>query len=270
MTTTFEEQHLALEANMALVAPLPADVVVEPTALGGVPAEWVVVPESGDGVVLFFHGGGYVIGSPATHRELVARIARAAGARAVSVDYRLAPAHPFPAALDDAMAAYAALVEQCPSTRVAVAGDSAGAGLALATLVRARDEGLPLPAAVVLLSPWVDLSLSAAPAPVEDLPREQLLGFAEAYLAGADPETPLASPLFADLAGLPPCLVHVGAAETLLPDAERLAERLAAAGVEVVLERFDRQPHCFQLLPTTTSTKRSVEQVGAFIAQRTH
>jgi acetyl esterase/lipase len=198
---------------------------------GGVPAEWVTAPGCDPGrAVLYLHGGGYVIGSINTHRRLAYDISAASGARVLVIDYRLAPEHPFPAAVDDAATAWRWLLQQGFATsRLAIAGDSAGGGLTLATLVNLRDQKLGLPACAVAISPWVDLegvgnSITARAAQDPMVQKDGLLWMAGLYLNGKDAKTPLAAPLHADLKGLPPILVQVGTAETLLDDATRLAE----------------------------------------------
>ncbi|WP_042430770.1 alpha/beta hydrolase, partial [Streptacidiphilus anmyonensis] len=223
------------------------------TVLGGRPAlELEPVGAADRGRLLYLHGGGYVIGSPDTHAGLAGDLALRAGLRATSVDYRLAPEHPFPAAVDDGLAAYRELLETGADPRdLVLAGDSAGGGLSLATLLAAREAGLPQPAAVVVFSPWVDLTLGGAsirgkrdadPIFVE----ADLRAYADRYLGAGDRAQPLASPVFADLAGLPPLLVQVGANELLLDDAVRLAGRAGADGVEVTLEVGPELPHVYQ------------------------
>ncbi|HEX4209639.1 MAG TPA: alpha/beta hydrolase, partial [Candidatus Binataceae bacterium] len=205
--------------------PIPADIKQEKVNAGGVPAEWISAPNaSADRAVLYLHGGGYVIGSINTHRDLMARISRASGFRVLGIDYRLAPEHPFPAAVEDAVAAYRWLLAQgLQPSRIAVAGDSAGGGLTIATLVAIRDAKLTVPAAGVCLSPWVDMegigeSMTSKASADPVVQKQGLLGMAQAYLGGKDPRTPLAAPLYADLKGLPPLLIQVGEAETLLDD----------------------------------------------------
>ena len=222
---------------------LAADVTVERLEVAGRPAEWVLVPASRPGrVVLYLHGGGYVIGSIRSHRHLAADIARAAAAAVLLVDYRLAPEHPFPAAVDDWLGAYRWLLDQgFDAGEIAIAGDSAGGGLAVASLLAARDAGLPVPAAGVCISPWTDLTMSgqshASRAARDPLVKAaDLRRFGEAYLAGAEATAPLASPLFADLAGLPPLLIQVGDDEVLLDDAVGLEQRAKAAGVDAILK----------------------------------
>lgn len=218
---------------------LPPGLSLEAAQLGGLPGEWLRPEGAGSAeVVLYLHGGGYVQGSLDTHRGLAANLARASAASTYIVGYRLAPEHPFPAALDDAMAVYAALQAQAPGRRIALAGDSAGAGLALACALRIRAEGRMAPVALALMSPWTDLSLSNAShlsqAAVDPyFPNLSILrGAAAAYLAdGAhgDVRDPLVSPQFADLRGLPPTLIHVGELEALLDDSRVLAQKMGAA-----------------------------------------
>jgi phosphinothricin tripeptide acetyl hydrolase len=253
--------------------PIPADVAVERVVAPVAPAEWLVPPSArADTVVLYLHGGGYVIGSPRSHRHLAAAIARAARARAVVLEYRLAPEHPFPAALEDAVDAYQWLLAQgIAPARVAIAGDSAGGGLTVATLVALRERGLPLPAAGVAISPWVDLTCSAPSyaknAAADPIVRPAIVAeMARAYLGPVDPRTPLASPLFADLSGLPPLLIHVGSGEVLLDDATRLAERLKAAGVAARLEIVPRMVHVWHwFLPMLDEAQTAVDDIGAFV-----
>jgi acetyl esterase/lipase len=246
-----EQRRLFREAVSA--QPLPADVTVTTAALGGVPTAEITV----DGVeprhiVLYFHGGVYVISDAFLAAGLASQIGRRTEAKVISVDYRLAPEHPYPAAVDDALTAYAALLDSgiAPSD-IAFAGDSAGGGLAIATLVNARDHGLPLPAAAYVLSPYVDLSLAGTTMETKRdvdplLSRELLEPRVADYTAGQDAALPLISPVFADLSGLPPLIIQAGSHEVLLDDAVRLAHQAATADVEVTLEITPRVPHVFQ------------------------
>ncbi len=225
-----------------------------PVNAGGVAAEWIATPgAANDRVILYLHGGGYVLGSVNTHREMIARLSRAASARVLALNYRLAPEHPFPAAVDDAVAAYRWLLSQdIKPNRVVVAGDSAGGGLTAAALVAIRDAKLPSPAAGVCLSPWVDMEgigeSMTTKAQVDPMVQKAgLLDMARTYLNGKDPRSPLAAPLYADLKGLPPLLIHVGEAETLLDDSTRLTERARAAGVKVNLEVWPEMVHVWHL-----------------------
>ena len=244
---------------------------------GGVPAEWVTAPGCDPGrAVLYLHGGGYVIGSINTHRRLAYDISAASGARVLVIDYRLAPEHPFPAAVDDAATAWRWLLQQGFATsRLAIAGDSAGGGLTLATLVNLRDQKLGLPACAVAISPWVDLegvgnSITARAAQDPMVQKDGLLWMAGLYLNGKDAKTPLAAPLHAELKGLPPILVQVGTAETLLDDATRIAEKLHAAGVDVRLAIWPNMLHVFPLFaPILSEGRDGCLEIGAFIRSRT-
>ncbi|MEY9873882.1 monoterpene epsilon-lactone hydrolase [Streptacidiphilus sp. MAP12-33] len=249
--TTVEEQRSGFAAG--LTRPAPVDVATRRTTLGGRPAlELEPAGAAERGVLLYLHGGGYVLGSPDTHAGLVGELAGRAGLRAISLDYRLAPEHAFPAAVDDGLAAYRELLGTGTDPReLVLAGDSAGGGLALATLLAAREAGLPLPAAVVVLSPWADLTLAGASIRTKNdadpiFAETDLRAYADLYAGAADPAQPLASPVFADLTGLPPLLVQVGANELLLDDAVRLAARAGADGVEVTLEIGAGLPHVYQ------------------------
>jgi monoterpene epsilon-lactone hydrolase len=222
--------------------PLPGDVDVRPGSLGGRPTEQLV-PADGDlgRAVLYLHGGGFTIGSATTHRALATRLAAATGATVHLLDYRLAPEHPFPAALDDALAAWRELSGQVDPGRIALAGDSAGGWLALMTALRLRDGGEPLPAVLGLVSPWLDLTGASWPADRTDpmLRPSWLRRCAAGFAPGADLTDSALAPLAADLSGLPPMVVHVGSEEILLADSIALARRARAAGVAVELRRLD-------------------------------
>ena len=243
---------------------------------GGVPAALVATRSSRrDRHILYLHGGGFVTGSSSLYRHLTWRLAAAARARLLSVDYRLAPEHPFPAALEDAVAAYRwLLADGADSQRVAVMGDSAGGNLAFAMLLKLRDEGLPLPAAAVGLSPWLDLALNS-PSLELNAEADPMLNADEApkrveyYLAGADPRTPYASPLYGDPAGLPPTLLQVGSDEILRDDAVRMADKLRAAGCHVELEIWPRMPHVWHLFaPVMPEARQAIERIGTFLQTR--
>jgi len=270
---TVEEMRATMEVSTS-VMPLPDDVRFEPVDAAGVAAEWAIAPEaSSDRAIVYFHGGGYVSGSVRTHRLLVADLSRACGMPVLSVDYRLGPEHPFPAAVDDAVAAYGFVQQRgIPAARIAFGGDSAGGGLTVAALVALRDRGDALPAAGICISPWLDLSLSGASMDTKEtvdplLNRTRLGIMARGYLeGGTDPRTPLASPLFADLAGLPPLLVQVGTAEVLLDDSTRFAERARQAGVEIELEVWDDMIHDWHAFALVLPEGRqALERIGAFL-----
>jgi acetyl esterase/lipase len=260
---------------MASLFTVPDGVRSERVDAGGVPAEWIEMPGAvPDRCVLYLHGGGYVMGSIDTHRSLVARIAAATKARCLAIDYRLAPEHPFPAGLDDAVAAYRWLLErgQEPS-RLCVAGDSAGGGLTLAALLALRDAGGPLPAAGVCLSPWTDLEGTGASAtdPAVGDPMITVEGLRDTgrdYLGGADPRHPLAAPLHADYRGLPPLLIQVGTREVLLDDSTRVAAKAKAAGVDVTLERGEGLIHVWQFFGAEVpESQAAIARIGEFVAK---
>ena len=252
---------------------LPKDVQCQPLSVDGVPAEWVKPPGADAGVLLYLHGGGYALGSINTHRELIARLARAAKLRALALDYRLAPENPFPAALEDATAAYRWLLTEGYSPgEIFIAGDSAGGGLTLATLLNLRGENLPLPAGGVCLSPWTDLSLTGsslhAKAKADPmLDPESLQQYVRYYAAENDPTSPLISPLYANPEGLPPLLIQVGSDEILLDDAVRFDKNAQKAGVNVTLEVWDEMFHVFQIIPFLTESKRAVARIAEFILE---
>ncbi|HPE49158.1 MAG TPA: alpha/beta hydrolase [Hyphomonas sp.] len=265
-----EEQRAVMEAS-ADMFPVEPDIVSREVDAGGVPADWVTVDGSdADHVVLYLHGGGYVMGSRNTHRGLAGRIARAAKASVLLPEYRLAPEHPFPAAVDDATACWRWLVSQgFAPQRMAIAGDSAGGGLTLATLLALKADGAPIPACAVALSPWTDLEGSgptAEPGAVDDpmLTPDGLRVTGQQYAAGAL-RHPLAAPLHGDLAGLPPLLLQVGTREVLLSDSTRFAEKARAAGVDVTLEIEEGLIHVWQMFPDVPEAQSAVQRIGAFI-----
>ncbi len=257
-------------------APSPRGVAIRPVDAGGVPAERVI-PRGAptDRCVLYLHGGAWCLGSPRTHRGLVADLARGAGVRAVSVDYRLAPEHPYPAGLDDCVAAYRWLLERrVDPSRIVVAGDSAGGNLAAALLLRLRDDGIPLPAGAVLLSPATDLALTG-PSHVTRRAVDPFFAkvgpvrFVEDYVGSHDVRDPCISPLYGDLRGLPPLLVHVGDHEVLLDDSVRFAERATAAGVDARLVVWPGMFHVFQTFaPFLPEARRANREIGDFIRER--
>ena len=247
-----DEQRRLLR-ELASAQPLPAEVTVTEAALGDIrTAEISVDGVEPRHVVLYFHGGVYVIGDAFIAAELASQIGRRTQAEVISVDYRLAPEHPYPAAVDDALAAYEALLQNgvAPSD-IVFAGESAGGALAIATLVNARDHGLPLPAAAFAMSPYADLTLAGATMETKRevdplMSRELLEPRVIDYTAGQDAALGLVSPVFADLSGLPPLIIQAGTHEVLLDDAVRLTQQAATADVEVTLDITARVPHVFQ------------------------
>ena len=270
-----EEQRDIMEAGSTLV-PLAPDVKCEPVNAGGISAEYVSVPESDERCVIYYlHGGGYFAGSIATHRELASRLARSTRARALLIDYRLAPECPFPAAVDDAVAGYRWLLSTgIKPANIIVAGDSAGGGLTIATLVALRDADDPLPAAAVGISPWVDLACAGesyvTKADIDPVltGRDSIVRYAGLYLGEVDPHMPLASPLYADLAGLPPLLIMVGTAEILYDDSAGLAEKAQAAGVAVVFEPWEDMIHDWPIFAyMLPEGQQAIERIGKFVKE---
>ena len=257
----------------------PVAARIEPVSIGELHAAWVDADAEGahaGAAVLYLHGGGFQVGSTKSHRELMAWISKAAGCRVLGLDYRLAPEHRFPAPLDDAVAAFDWLLAQgYEARRLAIAGDSAGAGLALSTLLALRDAGRALPAAAVLMSAWTDLTAAgesyasrATKDPIHQRP--MILAMARNYLgADGDARDPRASPLFAELHGLPPMLIQVGDRETVLSDSTAFAEKARAAGVDVELEVFEHMIHVFQQFPAELDEARdAIDAIGAFLRER--
>ena len=259
--------------GIARLLPAPDDARCDSVEAGGVPAEMVSAPNaSASHTVLYLHGGGYVVGSPSTHRNLGYNLSAASGFSVLLLDYRLAPEAPYPAQVEDAVAAYRWLLsEGFSAENIAIAGDSAGGGLAVATLVALKEGGHPLPRCAVCMSPWVDMeslgaSMETKAALDPMVQRENLLSYADMFLNGADPRSPLAAPHYADLSNLPPTLIQVGTSETLLDDSIRLAEKAQAAGTAVTLEQWDNMIHVWQLFaPMLSEGGEAIAAAGAFL-----
>jgi len=252
------------------------DIGVEAVTVAGRAAEWITAPGSQTGrAILYLHGGGYVMGSLTTHRALVGEISRAAQAAALLVDYRLAPEAPFPAAVEDGVASYRWLLDQgFMPKNLAIAGDSAGGGLAVATLISARDQGLPMPKAAVPISPWSDMTCSnesyKTRAEADPLVGSGSIGdMANLYLQGKDPKHPYASPNFASLKSLPPLLIHVGRDEVLLDDSIKLDQKAKTDGVNSTLEIWEDMIHVWHAFhPMLPEGKQAIERVGAFLREK--
>ena len=253
--------------------PVADDVTVASAKVAEVPVEWITAPNaSEDAVLLFLHGGGYVIGSPDSHRHLVANLSEETGVQGLLVDYRLAPEDPFPAAVEDAISVYAALLTHgFEAEEIVVAGDSAGGGLVIAMMLAIRDANLPLPAAGICLSPWNDLtgtakSLETNASVDPTVTKESLDFFAGEYLGEEDAQNPYASPLFGDFTGLPPLLIQVGSVEVLLDDAVMLAERAKEAGVSVTLEVWDEMIHVWhRYYPVLQEAREANARIGEYV-----
>lgn len=267
---SFERRRARLERGVRWFGALPRGVTVTPASIHGRAAAWVRPQHAeSEQVMLYFHGGGYVMGSTASYQRIVAKFVRASGAPALVFDYRLAPEHPFPAALDDAVDTYRwLLADGVSASRIVFVGDSAGGGLALATLLACRDRGIPLPAAAVTLSPWTDLACSGAsyaePDPVAPAGSWEL--FSAAYAGAADRRTPLLSPLHGDLWGLPPLLIYVGERESMRDDATKFAAKAQAAGVAARLRIGKGLFHCYPAFaPAFPEATKALDEIAEFI-----
>ena len=268
------EEGRAGIVELARLAPLYKDSKLENVDAGGVPAAWMITPKvAKDRAILYLHGGGYVQGSITSHQDLAQRISIASKTKLLILDYRLAPEHPFPAALEDSVRAYEWLInnEGYDPKDLIIAGDSAGGGLTLATLVKLRDQEVQLPAAAVCLSPWTDLALTGDSLKLkihEDpfVSPDGLMFSAGLYLGKTDPKNPFASPLYADFKGFPPLCIQVGSAEILLDDATRLAKRAKKAGIEVQLDIWEDMIHVFQAFAVMAPEgTEGINKIGEFI-----
>jgi epsilon-lactone hydrolase len=266
------EQRARMD-SLATFFPLANGTQSEPATIGGIKGEWVrAAGARRDAAVLYLHGGGYVVGSPASHRHLAGALSEVTGLPVFSPDYRLAPEHPFPAAVDDALAAYKGLIGAgLAAGNIAIMGDSAGGGLTLATLLAARDKGVPMPGCAVAISPWADLSQSsdAYRARATRDPMITKAGLDESaglYLGGADARTPLASPAFADLKGLPPLLIQVGTEELLHDDSMMLKARADDAGVDISVESWGGMAHVWHIFhPLLGEARDAIARIGSFV-----
>ncbi|HEY0422314.1 MAG TPA: alpha/beta hydrolase [Rhodopila sp.] len=274
--TSVSERRERLDA-LGAAYPTAGDIRLEPVSVDGVPAEWSVAPGADDSrVLLYLHGGGFSVGSIVSHRAMVAEAGRAAQARTLALDYRRTPEHPFPAALEDALQAYRWLLAQgVQPSRIAIGGDSAGGGLTLAVMVSLREQGLTLPACGWCISPWVDMEAQgesfATKAAIDPMiSKDYILELAGWYLGGAASRTALAAPLYADLVGLPPLLIQVGSAETLLDDSVKIAHRAGAADVRVTLEVWPNMIHAWPLFyQQLTDGRQAIAAAGSFIRTAT-
>ncbi len=273
---TIEDNRLSYERIMS-VLPMDDDIETERVGVNGTPAEWISAPESQENrVILYLHGGGYLFGSARTHRVMLAHMARASKARVLALDYRLAPEIPFPAPVEDSVSAYRWLLDQGISAKkMVIGGDSAGGGLAIAALVALRSVGEPMPAAGVCISAWTDMESTGQSHTTNaesdpSVSKERLLKIAKVYLAGKDPTAPLASPIHADLTGLPPLLLQVGSIEVLLDDSTLLKSRAKAAGVSVEMEVWDDMPHVWHhYAPILPEARKAIGRIGEFVLEHT-
>jgi len=253
--------------------PLPSDVTVTPVSANGVPAEWTSTPDADpSSAILYLHGGGYVICSLESHRHLMAEVGRAAGTRTLAIDYRLAPEHPFPAPVEDTVAAYRYMLDSgLKPNRIALAGDSAGGGLVIGAMLAIREAGLPLPACGWCISPWVDMealgeSFNDRASTDPTVQKATILMMAGLYLGGADPRHPHAAPIHGDLRGLPPLLIQVGSVETLLDDSILLARKAGIAEVPVSLQIWPEMIHIWHIFfPMLSAGRRAIASGGSFV-----
>lgn len=252
---------------------LPKDVTVNKLTIGDIRAEIIECQNSRNGVILYLHGGAYALGSVNVHREFLARLAKACQIKVLAIDYRLAPEHPFPAALEDSLAAYHWLVSQgYVPQRIVIAGDSAGGGLTIATMVSLRDSHIPLPACAVCISPWLNLYSTSEKQNNNNDPilNPQILKmYSEYYTGHSNSTNPLISPLFADVQGLPPMLIQVGTNEILLDEITQFCNKATQAKIEIELDCWHGLFHVFQIIPILPETKLSLEKIANFIANKT-
>lgn len=265
---TMAEQRSRQEKN-ARYFKIAKGVIVDSLSIDDIPAEFIDVEGSKKGVILYLHGGAYAVGSAAVHREFLARLVKACQIKGLAIDYRLAPENPFPAALDDTLVAYHWLIsEGYDPSEIVIAGDSAGGGLALATLLSLRDSKASLPACAVCLSPWLNLSCISETSNNNNDPLLNpalLKVFADYYTGQTDAANPLISPFFADLQGLPPLLIHAGTNEILFDQITQFSEKAGQAGVDIVLDCWQGMFHVFQLIPIIPESKLSIEKIAKFI-----
>lgn len=262
-------EQRARQEKLANLFRLSKDVIIERLSINGIPAELFDINNSREGVILYLHGGAYSVGSINVHREYLSRLASACRVKVLAIDYRLAPEHPFPSAMEDAMSAYDWLIDQgFNPSKIVLGGDSAGGGLAIAVLVSLLQGQKPLPSSAVCISPWVDLTFTSKKVNNNNDPilnPEILSVFAQQYAAQTAKNHPLISPIFADLRGLPPVLIHAGTNEILLDQIMEFAERARQADVEVELELWQGLFHVFQIIPILPESKLSLEKIAVFV-----
>jgi len=268
---TITEQRTRQEKSVRFFR-LPKQIKMEAITEFGIPSEWITPPNAGPGVILYLHGGAYALGSINSHRELIARLVVNTSCKALAVNYRLAPEHPYPAALEDAIRAYSWLISSgIEPSRICIAGDSAGGGLAISMLLSLREKGMLLPAGVFCLSPWLDLTLSGDSV-TKNRHNDPILSatilekYVNYYIGTHNANDPLISPLFGDLSGLPPIHIQSGRNEILLDDSIRFYEKAQQAGVDVTLKIWDDMFHVFQLFSFLHETQESMKQVSEFVA----
>jgi monoterpene epsilon-lactone hydrolase len=248
---------------------IPKDFIINKQSINGIQAEFIDVESSKKGVILYLHGGAYAVGSVKVHREFLTRLVKACQIKVLAIDYRLAPEHPFPAALEDSLAAYNWLIsEGYDPLTIVIAGDSAGGGLAIATLLALREHQTPLPSCAVCLSPWLNLTPTGQKKNNNNDPilNPEILGVFSHYYAGlSDAANPLISPLFADLKGLPPILIQAGTNEILIDEIQQFYEKAQQANIQITIDRWPGLFHVFQIIPIIPETQRSLDNIAKFI-----
>jgi acetyl esterase/lipase len=272
---SINEQRTRQEKSIRLFR-LPKQIRTRVIEINGIASEWIDSPDSGFGTILYLHGGAYALGSINSHRELISRLVISTNCKALAINYRLAPEHPFPAALEDSTKAYTWLISSgIDPSRICIAGDSAGGGLAIATLLALREKGIPLPAGIFCFSPWLDLTLSGDSI-IKNKNLDPILSgsilekYVNYYKGNHKENDPLISPLFADLRGLPPILLQSGRNEILLDDSVRFYEKARKVGVDVTLKIWDDMFHVFQLFSFLPETQESMKQVSEFVSRVMH
>lgn len=272
---TITEQRTRQEKSVRFFR-LPKQIRSQEVTHFGVPSGWIDSPDSGSGIILYLHGGAYALGSVNSHRELIARLVLATKCKALAINYRLAPEYPFPAALDDTIMAYNWLLSNgVEPSQICIAGDSAGGGLAIASLIALREQGKPLPAGVFCFSPWLDLTLSGDSV-TKNMNLDPILSaailqkYVNYYIGNHNADDPLISPLIGDLRGLPPIHIQTGRNEILLDDSIRFYEKALQSGVDVTLKIWDDMFHVFQLFSFFPETKESIKEVAAFVSRVMH
>lgn len=268
------EQQRTRQEKSAFRYRMPGGITYEPIDINGNAAEWIKCPQLLDGVILYLHGGAFALGSLNVYREFLSRLVLATRIKVLAVDYRLAPEHPFPAALEDALSAYSWLLSQgYDPESIVIAGDSAGGGLAVSTMLALRDAGDPMPGCGVCLSPWLDLTLSSDSILSKTcadlvLNADILAPYAEQYAGNNNKRHPLISPLFADLEGISPLLIHIGTDEILSEEAIRFSHKGLEAGVVVAVETWEGLFHVFQMVPILPESKKSLAHIAQFITSQ--
>ena len=268
-----DEQRISMDKSTSMFK-VPKDAIIKRVTIGNIPAEKIYYNESKkERIILYLHGGAYTRGSPKSHRAFVAKLSKITDSQAFTIDYRLAPENPFPAAIEDTIKAYQGIIaeNQVSQSNIIIAGDSAGGGLAITSVLKMKEEEIPLPAAVVCISPWTDLTLSGKTYSTNEesdllLTYDEIRTAAEMYAGEKDKKNPLISPIFADLEGFPPLFIQVGESEMLYDDGIILGKNAKKAGIKVEVDIWEKMIHSFQLMNDfLPEGKKATEKIGSFI-----